>query len=96
MAVKHINHTIGATASAITTTAATRKGIQHAVIYNTSGNGAIYIGDSTVSASSYGHTLANGGILHIGPFSGSAPLSTAELYIAGTQGNVVHILLITH
>lgn len=96
MAIKHIDVTLGATAAAITTTTATRKGIRHIVIQNTAANAAIFIGDSTVSSTSYGHTLAASGILHLGPFSGSAPINTAEIYIKGTANEKVHILLVTH
>jgi hypothetical protein len=95
MAVKHIDLTLSG-ATPITATAATRKGIQHIIIQNTAGNAAIFIGDSTVSSTSYGHTLAAGGILHIGPFSSMAPLNTAGLYIKGTDAQVVHILVVTH
>lgn len=93
MAIKHYNVTIGASATQVSST---RTPIKLAIIHNTTGNSAIFIGDSTVTASIYGHTLASAGNLTIGPFSGEAPFSTDELYIAGTQNNVVHVLVVTH
>ena len=87
MAIKHYNVTIGAAAKPISTT---RKGILQATIQNTSGNSAIFIGDSTVTGTVYGHTLAASAILTIGPFIGAAPLSTDEVYLAGTTNDVVH------
>jgi hypothetical protein len=94
MALRHINLTIGAAATPVTTS--DHKGVRQMIIQNTAQNSAIYIGDSDVSATDYGHTLAAEGIVTIGPFSGDAPLNTKEVYIAGTENDVVHILLITH
>ena len=96
MAIKHYNLTIGAAATPITTTAATRKGIQQLIIQNTAGNAALFIGDSTVTSTIYGATLAASGTLTLGPFTASAPLNTGDLYIAGTQSQVVHLIVITH
>jgi hypothetical protein len=93
MALRQYNVTLGAGATQVTST---RRGIRHAIIQNTAGNAAIFIGDADVTNAIYGHTLAASGILHLGPFSGDAPLSTDELYITGTQSQVVHVLLITH
>jgi len=93
MAIRHFDVTIGAAATQVSST---RYGIRHLVIQNISGNGAIYIGASTVSASSYGQTIADGATTAaIGPFSGGAPVNTTDVYIAGTQGKVVHCLCIT-
>jgi hypothetical protein len=96
MALKHYNLTMTGAAVPITSTTATRKGIRYALIHNTGNNSSIYIGDSTVSASSFGHTLASSEEVIIGPFSGDAPLSTAELYIHGTAQDIVHVLVVTH
>ena len=96
MAIKHYDITLEATATQITSTTATRKGVRQMVIQNTSGNSAIYLGDSTVTSTTYGYSVANGGTLTLGPFSGSAPYATDELYIFGTAQDVVHILVVTH
>jgi len=96
MALKHYDITIGASATPVTSTAATRKGVLQATIQNTTQNNSIYVGDSSVTATSYGHKLAADESVTLGPFSGASYLSTAELYVAGTAAEVVHILIVTH
>ena len=95
MALKHYDVTLAATATPITSDVDDRKGILYVLIHNTGNNSAIYIGDSTVSATSYGHTLASGEEVTIGPFSGAAPTATDKVYIFGTENDVVHALVVT-
>jgi hypothetical protein len=94
MALRHIDVTLGATATKLSST---RYGIRQATIQNVSGNGAIYIGVSTVTNTSFGASIADGiGTVTLGPFSGDAPCNTDEVYLYGTQNKVVHCLLVTH
>lgn len=94
MALIHLDITIGTDPAPVY---ATRKGIRQLIIENPSGNSAVYVGGSTVSSSSYGESLAAGTKTSvIGPFSGDAPVNTLEVYITGTENDVIHGLLITH
>ena len=94
MALIHIDLTLSGAAERLYTT---RKGIRQLIIQNPTGNSAIYIGGSTVSATSYGQTVAAGAASTVlGPFSGDAPVNTSEVYVIGTLNDVIHALLITH
>lgn len=94
MALIHIDKTLDGTAQKLYET---RKGIRQLIIQNPTGNDVLYVGGSTVSDSSYGQTVAAGAASSvIGPFSGDAPVSTDEVYVKGTNENVIHALLITH
>jgi len=96
MAIKHYDITLAATATPITSTVATRKGILQVILQSENGNSSAYVGDSTVTASTYGQLLAADEELTIGPFIGAAPLSTGELYIFGTTDDIIHAIVITH
>lgn len=87
MAIKHYDVTLGAAATQISST---HKPCVEIIIQNTNGNSAIYIGDSTVTNLSYGHTLAADGILAL---DGTAcSINIEEVYIFGTADDVVHVL----
>lgn len=65
------------------------------IIFNLTGNGALLVGGSTLSASSFGYSIAANASLTLGPFSGVAPMALSDLYLRGTNGNVAHIIYIT-
>jgi hypothetical protein len=94
MALIHIDLTLTGSAQLVYST---RKGIRQLIIQNPTGNSAVYVGTATVSASRYGQTVAAGSASSVlGPFSGDAPVNTSEVYVSGTQGNVIHALMVTH
>lgn len=92
MAFKHYDVTIGAAATQVSST---KTPVQWLFIHNTAQNSAIYIGSSTVTASSYGHTLAASEEVPIGPGTAGYPINLDEVYIFGTENDVVHVLAIT-
>lgn len=95
MALIHIDLTLNGAAQQLYSTA--RKGIRQLIIQNPTGNDAVYVGGSTVSANSYGQAVAAATASSVlGPFSGDAPVNTSEVYVKGTNNNVIHALLITH
>lgn len=94
MALIHLDITLTGSAQQVY---ATRKGIRQLIIQNPTGNSAVYVGGPTVSASSYGQSVAAGSASSvIGPFSGDAPVNTLGVYVNGTAEDVIHALLITH
>lgn len=93
MAVAMLNITLSGT----TQVTATRIPVQQVVFHNPSGNGTITIGTAAMDATNYGILVAAGANSPpIGPFSSGAPLNLNELYIRGTDANVVRALYITH
>ena len=96
MALTHIDLTLLATPTPLTTLAADRKGIRQAFIHNPTGNDSVYIGHSGVSDTDYDFVVIAGATLELGPFSGAAPTNTTDVFIYGTLNNVVHILIVTH
>ena len=92
MAFNHKTVTIGATATALTST---HTPIQWLFILNENGNSAIYIGGSTVSATDYGHTMAADATVAIGTGTQGFPMNLEEVYVAGTADDKVHIMYIT-
>ena len=93
MAFRHIDVTL----SGSTQVTSSRVPVQQVIVSNPSGNGTITIGDSNLSATSYGIPVAGGATSpSVGPFSASAPLNLNEVYIRGTDAQVVHVLYITY
>ena len=93
MAVGHIDVTL----SGSTQVTATRIPVQQVIIHNPTGNASVLVGDSDLSATSYGFLVAAAANSpSIGPFSASAPLNLNELYLRGTDTQVVHVFYITH
>ena len=93
MAFKHIDVTL----SGSTRVTATNTPIQQFILHNPTGNASVTIGDSNLSATSYGILVAAGANSPpIGPFSASAPLSLSEVYVRGTDAQLVHISYVTH
>lgn len=94
MALGHIDVTLGAGSTRVTTT---RIPIQQFILHNPTGNASVLIGDSDLSATSYGILVAAGANSpSIGPFSAAAPVNLNEFYVRGTEAQVVHILYVTH
>jgi len=94
MAVIQINLTLTGAAQQLYSTK--RHGIREITIQNPGSQATVYIGTSSVSSTAFGYALATGTSVKIGPFSGDAPLNTNELYVYGTQSQVINALLITH
>jgi hypothetical protein len=95
MALTHYDVTLTAVATPITTNAL-KKNVAQAIIHNTAQNSSVYIGNSDVSATSWGFTLGSSEEVTIGPFSGSTPLNTSEIYLFGTENDIVHVLVVTY
>lgn len=94
MAFRTLQVTLGAGATLLSRT---RYPFRQLLIQNPVGNDTVYVGDSTVSFMvHYSDAIAAGVTRSIGPFSGSAPTNTDEYYLAGTENNVLHCILITH
>ena len=94
MAVGHITVTLGAANTQVT---ATRIPVQQVIIHNPTGNASITVGDTTMTATSYGFLVAAAANSpSIGPFSAVAPLNLNELYLRGTEAQLVHVFYITH
>ena len=93
MAVNMLNLTLSGT----TRVTATRIPVQQVIIHNPTGNGSITIGTSAMDATNYGFLVAAAANSpSIGPFSSGAPLNLNELYIRGTDDQVVRVFYITH
>lgn len=77
------------------TTNANRLPIRQALFYPAAAD--YYIGTSDVD-STHGLLVKSTNTVPtvIGPFSGDAPVATNEIYLKGTDSNVVQVLLITH
>ena len=93
MSVSMVNVTLSGT----TQITATRIPVQQVIIHNPTGNGSITIGTSAMDATNYGFLVAAGANSpSIGPFSASAPLNLNELYLRGTDDQIVRVFYITH
>ena len=70
-------------------------------VENEAGNAIVKYGTSLLSATVYaGSVLAdtatiNNGVI-IGPFSGEAPMDLTNLYFLGTDGQEIHLTVVTH
>jgi hypothetical protein len=93
MAIGQVSVTLSGTTQ-ITTT---RIPVQQVIIHNPTGNGSITIGTSAMDATNYGFLVAAGANSPpIGPFSAAAPLNLNELYLRGTDAQVVRVFYISH
>lgn len=66
------------------------------IISNPSGNAAVNIGDKNISATSFGFPIAAGAVGPvIGPFSGELPANLNEIYLKGTDTQIIHVAYVT-
>src|SRR5215510_15421771 len=99
MSVHHITLTLGAGATAISTPTAGQPSINTREVHvePEGATDTIFVGGSTVSSTDYGAKVVN--------LTGQSPttlvmrqpshtLNLASIYVAGTQGNKVHILYV--
>lgn len=94
MAVGIITVTLGSGNTQVT---ATRIAVQQVIFHNPTGNASVTVGNSTMTASAYGFLVAAAANSPaIGPFSATAPLNLNELYLRGTEAQLVHVFYITH
>lgn len=93
MAVGMVNVTLSGT----TQITATRIPVQQVIIHNPTGNASVTVGTSAMDGTNYGFLIAAGANSPpIGPFSASAPLNLNDLYLRGTDAQVVRVFYITH
>ena len=89
--------TVNVTLSGNTQVTSTRIPVKQVLIFNVTGNAEVLVGDSNLSATVYGFAVAAGTVgPSIGPFSGEAPLNLSEIYLRGTDTQVVRVTYITH
>ena len=99
MAIKRLQVTIGAAAAQPTRFTATRTPCYYVIIEADDGNSnPAFVGPSAVTTAN-GVRLNNSatapGRMELGPFSAVAPLNLSELYVAGTQNEIVNVLYVT-
>ena len=93
MAMKIFNVTLGAAATQIT---ATRTPFQELHIEVPSGGHTTFVGDSSVTSSNYGRSVAAGAAIIIGNGPGAFKVDDlSHVYLAGTQNDVIHVLVLT-
>lgn len=93
MSFGQIDLTLGAAATQLTDE---RLPAVQVIIDNShTGNDAIYIGTSAVTSSLFGASLAAGEQLTIGPFE-AGRVNLNEIYLFGTQNDVVHVLYVLY
>lgn len=91
MALGMLNLTLSGT----TQVTATRIPVNQVIVHNPTGNASITIGTSAMDATNYGFLVAAGANSPpIGPFN-AAPFNLNELYIRGTDTQVVRVLYTT-
>lgn len=103
MALRAIQITLPAVGSQPTrlAAAADRKSIRQLIIENDDGNSnPVFVGVSDMATDgSEGIRLTNSatvpGRLALGPFSGDGPGNTDEVFLVGTESDVVNILVVT-
>lgn len=93
MAVKVYNVTLLATATRAITT---HQPISELQIESETGNGAVYVGDSTVSATDYGLSVTAGSAnaKRLGPFP-AGWINLDNVYFFGTEDDIIHLLAVT-
>jgi hypothetical protein len=74
----------------------TNKPVRQVILANALGNDPVLVGDSTLTASIYGFSIAaNTSAPTLGPFSGEQPFSLSELYVKGTAAQILRVMYIT-
>lgn len=75
---------------------ATHTPVRQVGFFNASGNGALLIGDKNISATIYATSVAAGADSpRFGPFAGQLPFNLDEMYLRGTNTNVIRCWYIT-
>lgn len=86
--IKHYDVTLGAAATQITST---RKPCVEIIVQNGAQGSTLYVGDSSVTDTSYGHRLGSDEAVSL---DGTAcSINTNEVYLFGTQNEIVHVLV---
>lgn len=94
MAFKHLDVTLGATAAAVIST---HTPVTWVRIESVTGNADVKIGDSNLSATSYGFIVEDGpaNSKDIGPYGGgTSPFNLEEIFALGTNNQVIHLTYI--
>lgn len=66
--------------------------VQLSVKASQSNAGNVFVGDSTVSSTSYAALLTPGSSYTFGPFGGTRIVNSSEVYIVGTSGDKVQLV----
>ena len=86
---------ISGTMAGSVVTGATHVPARWAIVNNVSGNGNLTVGDKNVTATIYGSILAAAASLTIGPFSGELPFNLEDIWLIGTDTNVIRVTFVT-
>ena len=87
---------VSVTLAGTTQVSATRIPVNQVIIHNPTGNGSVTVGTASMDATNYGILVAAGANSPpIGPFN-AAPFNLNELYLRGTDTQVVRVFYITH
>lgn len=88
-------HTVNVTLSGNTQVTTTRTPVKQVLIFNVAGNAAVLVGDRNLSATVYGFSIAAGAVgSSLGPFPGEFTFNLDEVYLRGTDTQVVRVLYI--
>ena len=86
---------LAVTLSGTTQVTATRIPVNQVIVHNPTGNGSVTIVTSAMDATTYGILVtAVSNSPPIGPFN-AAPFNLNELYLRGTDAQVVRVLYVT-
>jgi hypothetical protein len=93
MAWHTLNKTLTGNNDQVTTT---HIPVRQVLIFNDTGNGTLLVGDKNISATVYGFAVAAATVgPSIGPFSNQLPLNLEEIWLRGTNNNIVRIAYVT-
>lgn len=94
MAWKQANVTLGASNTRITTT---HTPVLAVMFENASGNGELKVGDVNLTSVIYSFTVAAAAKSpFIGPFAGASPFNLEDIWLLGTQNNIIRVFYVTH
>ena len=93
MAFRTLNRTMDGTANQIT---AKHTPVKWVNIFNVTGNSAVKVGDKNITATIYGFSIAaaaNGPA--IGPLAGEQSFNLDDIWLLGTNGDVIRVSYLT-
>lgn len=102
MSIRMLQRTLPAVGSQPLVLDTERHGIRQAILQGDDGNSAaFFVGDSAMATDGSEGIRVNFSLtvppfMEIGPFNAGAPINTDEVFLVGTEADIINVFIVTH